>query len=311
MKNTRLNQTLILSSLLLAGCGTQKTTAASELKIIGGSPADAQLYPAVALVRPDSEGIDYVFCSGVLISDQMVLTAAHCSWDANDQVYAAEKVGVMVGDSTPEKHLDKRLRVNGITVHPSFDRSKMAKERDGSIRLNQVNDIAVWELATPATGAQIAEVLAAKDLDSVFVDETLVTIMGFGQRSAWESPWTPHEFTVAETIYRTTYSQRVTNVVINGGGIPVKRSELSNLPGRNQTEFYAGAAKYPDTCKGDSGGPVFAKTPQGKLLLIGITSRGSGTCEVGGVYTLVPAFLPWIESVAGKVTLGEYTAGSR
>jgi len=311
MKNTRFSQPLLVSFVLLAGCGTHKTTTPSELKIIGGSPADAQLYPAVALVRPDREGIDYVFCSGVLIAEKLVLTAAHCSWDANDRVYAADTVGVMVGDSTPEKHLDKRLHVLGITVHPSFDRSKMTKDLDGSIRLNEANDIAVWELATPATGAQTAEVLAARDLDSVFVDETLVTIMGFGQRSTWESPWTPHEFAVAETIYRSTYSQRVRNVVSSNGGIPVKRSESSNFPGRNQTEFYAGAAKYPDTCKGDSGGPVFAKTPQGKLLLIGITSRGSGTCEVGGVYTLVPAFLPWLESVAGTVNQGEYSVGSR
>jgi secreted trypsin-like serine protease len=153
MKITRFSLPLLVSFLLLGGCGTQKTGVPSELKIIGGSPADAKLYPAVALIRPDSEGIDYSFCSGVLISEKLVLTAAHCSLDAKDKVYAAEKVSVMVGDSTPEKHLDKRLRVNSITVHPSFDRSKMAKDLDGSIRLNEANDLAVWELATPATGA--------------------------------------------------------------------------------------------------------------------------------------------------------------
>jgi secreted trypsin-like serine protease len=82
-------------------------------------------------------------------------------------------------------------------------------------------------------------------------------------------------------------------------GRPIKKSIIHSVPGKTESEFFAGGRNLPDTCKGDSGGPAFIKDQDGRLLLAGITSRGAVGCDQGGVYTLVPAFLPWINGVTG------------
>jgi hypothetical protein len=57
-----------------------------------------------------------------------------------------------------------------------------------------------------------------------------------------------------------------------------------------------------DSCRGDSGGPLYIKD-DGEYLLLGVTSRGVKdgftTCGDGGVYVRVDLCLDWIEEVAG------------
>jgi hypothetical protein len=48
-----------------------------------------------------------------------------------------------------------------------------------------------------------------------------------------------------------------------------------------------------DSCNGDSGGPAYIKL-DGKLLLAGVTSRGSEVCGLYGIYTRPEAALDWI-----------------
>ncbi|XP_034948075.1 trypsin-1-like isoform X2 [Chelonus insularis] len=52
-----------------------------------------------------------------------------------------------------------------------------------------------------------------------------------------------------------------------------------------------------DTCKGDSGGPLFSKDK----IFIGITSWGDECAESGspGVYTSIPVIRNWIKNVTG------------
>ena len=56
----------------------------------------------------------------------------------------------------------------------------------------------------------------------------------------------------------------------------------------------AGGNGGADTCKGDSGGPLFGTDPDsGELVLVGITSWGR-ECGDGGVYTRVAKFQDWL-----------------
>jgi secreted trypsin-like serine protease len=56
-----------------------------------------------------------------------------------------------------------------------------------------------------------------------------------------------------------------------------------------------------DTCKGDSGGPLYVQNAKGDWLLAGATSRGtdisSTMCGDGGTYVRVDAYAAWIKSV--------------
>ena len=288
---------LCVTTALLLGCSDHPS--ANSPKVIGGQPADAAKLPVVALIKPDSEGIPYSFCSGTLLTPTIVLTAAHCSVDSKDHVYEVSKLGVVVGHSQPEQVIDQRIAVAKVTPHPQFQRDKMGKDSDGSVRLNEAYDIALWELAKPAKGTVLATVLSLESVSAVFTDQAKLTLAGYGQKSAWDSPWTAHELAAAETPFRTQYKQKTSVLKVNENGRSIRKTEIIELPALAATEFYAGGFGEPDTCKGDSGGPVFARTGTGDLRVVGVTSRGSGTCEEGGVYTLVPAFTDWLKSLAG------------
>lgn len=56
-----------------------------------------------------------------------------------------------------------------------------------------------------------------------------------------------------------------------------------------------------DSCKGDSGGPLYIQNAEGNYYLLGATSRGARdgftTCGDGGIYVRVDLCLDWIRSV--------------
>lgn len=62
-----------------------------------------------------------------------------------------------------------------------------------------------------------------------------------------------------------------------------------------------------DTCKGDSGGPLYIESDEGTYHLLGVTSRGlkdfdhfpPHPCGNGGIYVRADQFLGWIRDVTG------------
>lgn len=58
-----------------------------------------------------------------------------------------------------------------------------------------------------------------------------------------------------------------------------------------------------DSCRGDSGGPAYIRTPLGGLALAGVTSRGirntEKVCGDGGIYVRVDKFIDWIREKTG------------
>jgi secreted trypsin-like serine protease len=71
--------------------------------------------------------------------------------------------------------------------------------------------------------------------------------------------------------------------------------------GKVTVEFVAASkSEKADTCKGDSGGPVFCVESDGAFKLIGITSRATpkskDVCGDGGIYEAVGQYQVWITS---------------
>lgn len=279
----------ILSGILACG-----RVSPSLLNIVKGRAADPAQFGAVSLLKQDSSGKWYNYCSGVLAESRHVITAAHCSLH-DAQPLTPPQVRVVANSQDPEGDEAKTTAVRSLTVHPDFAFAKMGRDEEQLIRPSDAHDIAVWELGEPLPGLVIP-ILAHENIDRDLQDQALLIIAGFGKTDSWESPFEKHFFAIAETPFVAAIDLTVSRVV-KENGVTHKRPIRLQFPGRSESEFFAGGPGHPDTCNGDSGGPVFIRSSDNSLRLLGITSRGARTCDQGGVYTLLPAYASWLESV--------------
>jgi len=147
-------------------------------------------------------------------------------------------------------------------------------------------DVAVLVLAEDA---QTEPVMIAQDciLDDHLYDGAKVTIVGYGATDNYGNQYTSRLNEADTTIDDadcTTMQYGCNNAVSPGG------------------ELGAGADDEFDSCYGDSGGPLYLSTPEGRFL-IGLTSRGYSNsnlpCGQGGIYVRPDAIIDWIEQVSG------------
>ncbi len=263
----------------------------SRLKVTLGTQAAPNQYPAVALLKKDSSNAYYVYCSGVLLDTQHVLTAAHCSVDFDFNIHNASEVRVSVGEIYPSRPDSNVASVSAIRIHPKFSKQGMMKDARGLVVPGEAHDIAVWKLADPIESfqSQVLRLASPEDLQA----GTTPTLVGYGLRDPWATGSEPI-LTQARSLFKDTFNVSVNQkVLVNGRWITKKVDYV--IDSKTSQEFFLGGPGMPDTCGGDSGGPVFVEDEQG-LLLVGLTSRGISTCDKGGIYTFVPTYKDWIDS---------------
>ncbi|XP_055699161.1 serine protease snake-like [Phlebotomus papatasi] len=242
--------------------------------IVGGEEAQLAEFPHMAAIGWNSTrnfGIEWG-CGGVLISYDVVLTAAHCNLRQIPEY-------VRLGDhdllKPSEGSRPQDFRIKEIIRHPDY-RVPLKYHDIALIRLN--GHAKMGKFVRPACLWQ-----------SSSINYTHAIATGWGQIE-----------------YSGPKSDVLMKVVLN-----ITSNENCNkeydiartLPqGIIESQLCAGFdSSGKDTCQGDSGGPIQIVSPENSCIfhIIGIVSTGKfcGNANTSGIYARVSSYLDWIESI--------------
>jgi trypsin len=270
--------------------------APSASAVVGGRPVPPGRFQYVADVLIGGSAFG---CTGVLIAPDWVLTAGHCG-----SVTGSLSTGLVPSPPAwPPAAYRAQLGTpyangRGGEVHTV---SRVIVDNQYLVTNGDGNDVTLLKLTVPS---RVKPMRIAPADSALWRAGVLGTIAGFGTTSenAVSPPRQMHYARVPFTsdAYCESKYPFGPEVVQNDGYYD------------RRTMVCAGYRKGgTDTCEGDSGGPLLAPLPGGKLGLIAVTSFGDGCAKAGhpGVYDLV-ASGP-IRRFIKRVVPGAFTARRR
>jgi secreted trypsin-like serine protease len=234
-------------------------------RIIGGSPADIKDAPwQVALVFGKyKDPFRAQFCGGSVISNDWVVTAAHCV--VNDSVNRTAANVAIVANTTFYNTGGDRIDVTEIRVHEKYD--------------PQSNDYDIALLKLASHPARLTPVGLPNSGDALPAGTNMI-VTGWGALREG-SPGTAYLISANIPVI----SNQTCNEAVSYNGAITDNMICAGLRSGGL-----------DSCQGDSGGPAVALSGDAKLL-VGIVSFGEGCArrDKYGVYTNVRIFRPWID----------------
>jgi secreted trypsin-like serine protease len=285
--------------------------------IFFGEPAPAGAYPfQVALISSAAEKgqeFDAQYCGGTLIDKQWVLTAAQCAItydeEGNTVPLSPGDVDVYVGSQ--DFTGGERIKAGKVVVHPKYDST------------TSDFDVALIQLArSPKENTKIGliEPVTPADEATYAAPGKGVTVIGWGQTEEGEYP---HELREAGVDvqdakacnsgiikarlndYQAYLDEIKQGVQVSDDAMSQVRDIIADNTGTVVTDnmICAGKESGADVCALDNGGPLFAKTADGKFVEVGIVSWNQ-VCGGGGeglytVYARVAKVGDWIKETVG------------
>lgn len=297
---------LLLAMVLfsLVSCGFKKSTPApknevvlqNETGIMGGTLVAEKARIASGIVSV-YDVKDNAICTGSIIAENYILTAAHCALTKKQNVkivFGLDADATMNIREPDIRELYVR-NVTGIAVHPGYDPEGQEKETDWA-------DIAIMKFqgALPP-GYKPVKMLTD---NSLLMRGVVVTLAGYGVSQVDLEPVDPKKVRNLQEaldygeVMCDAKQRNCLKVDMSGDG--VLRETTAPIAFMYDTEVRLDESKGHGTCSGDSGGPAYLLQGD-QYLLFGVTSRGSAVCDSVGVYTNAVVYKDWITETLLKL----------
>lgn len=264
-------------------CGIQTSDEIFD-RIVGGDLTKLSEFPWMARIkysRPNNA--DAYLCAGTLISDQYVVTAAHCLESKTFKI-----IGVRLGDWNDETEIDCDVERRcsdppvDVAIEKTISHANFSK-------INYHSDIALLKLSQPVTFTEFVRPICLPNTEHV------ANVSNEESSNYWAAGWGRTEYDYISPVKR--------KVLLNQAPVELckpllGRSTDSVLP----WVICAGGRKGADSCTGDSGGPLMQIAREGENMnwfLYGIISLGKNPCGTEGqpaVYTRITYYLDWINA---------------
>ncbi|XP_053114499.1 plasma kallikrein-like isoform X1 [Hemicordylus capensis] len=234
-----------------------------DTKVVGGTNSSVDEWPWQVSLHVKLSTQRHL-CGGSIISDQWILTAAHCIEDLPLpqvwRVYSGILKQSEIREGTPF------FSVQEIIVHPNYDFSERGY------------DIALMKLDRPMNFSDSQQPICLPSNEEKDMGYTNCWVTGWGYTK---------ERGEIEDVLQKLKIPLITNAECQS------RYQDQIISNKMRCAGYRQGGK--DACKGDSGGPLSCKH-QGLWYVVGITSWGEGCArpEQPGVYTNVAEFVDWI-----------------
>ncbi|XP_030277581.1 chymotrypsin-C-like isoform X2 [Sparus aurata] len=248
------------------GCGQPAVTPLVTSRVVGGVDVNAHSWPWQISLQYNREGEWRHTCGGTLISNQWVLTAAHC-------ISSGREYRVAMG-----KHNLVQTEDSAVFMGPA---SIIVHEKWNPLFIR--NDIALIKLESPVTFS-----------DSIMA----ACVPAAGATLA-------HDFPCYVTGWGRLYTGGPIADILQQALLPVvdhatcSKSDWWSFQVKD-TMVCAGGDGVVSGCNGDSGGPLNCKNSAGSWEVHGIVSFGSGLkCNLKQkptVFTKVSSYVDWINS---------------
>lgn len=294
---------------LFAGCAPQQNDlnnysqikAENSSNIIGGKLATEKFQQdngivGLVIIESTEKGQTQAICTGTLIAPRVIVTAAHClmrsSATAKQLVVAYFKSDMSAGQR------EDFIAVDGGAINENYMKGIT---NDNVHDLNTSwNDIALIHLSKPAPNyMKIAQLAGVNEDISLKAGDKLI-LSGFGITTPVINEITKDPATGKDVV--TPLKSEGSGVLRLVAGVPVTQITPENkeiILKQNATKTLKGA------CHGDSGGPAFIKSKSGKMIQVGVTSRGTeklGNCTESVIYTNIQGQLPWLQQKLALLT---------
>lgn len=262
---------LLLAYYSSAQRSTDKDDEAQSNIIGGDEVTDPTLFGYVASVEYLSK-----LCGGSIVSEKVILTAAHCVLNRDGSRRDPSQMKVKVGNYKIEE-------TDPNEVSHAVARYKLHKDFGGMS--DPINDVAVIFLTEPIDFSNAASGIKKVSLptnEDLYAEGTVVTLAGWGGTKPGED-----RTNILQSLEYEISDQNAckefwdVNLQVDGSMI---------CTGKRPVKTHAWL--------GDSGGPVVVKNSQGEIIQVALVSWGSASPDENAydVNTNVFFYKDWIES---------------